>query len=66
MMDDLHKWWSSYLSQTFVKFMQETIMVREFVELCWWKLSKLHPGSVNDSMKHLPMKEIQIQQQIKL
>ena len=27
---------------------------------------KLHPGSGNDSMKHLPMKEIWIQQQIKL
>ena len=63
MMDDLHKWWSSYLSQTFMKFMQETVMVRVFVSLHWWKL---HPGSSDDTMKHLPMKKIWIQQQIKL
>ena len=29
MMDDLHKWWSSYLSHTFMKFVQETVMEKE-------------------------------------
>ena len=66
MMDDLHKWRSSYLSQTFVKYVQETVAVREFVELDWWKLYKLHPGSGDVTMKHLPIKKILILQQIKL